>query len=184
MYYSYCRDVPQWPTTNNNHHNHVRHWPKWPLGVLNETFCHPTPMCWINWGWTPEHWCARFTGIERVSGWLLFGVIASSRSNGDVSARRSAFCCCCPAIIIIMSLSCRSLLPVAYFPLLPSLVDCCVLLQPLRCGCSSRPNSNTVTPAKLASDLGIQIDLWSENDATKTSWLGLISSSDYVIHPY
>jgi hypothetical protein len=36
----------------------------------------------------------------------------------------------------------------------------------------------------LASDLGIQIVLWSENDATKTSWLGLISSSDYVIHPY
>jgi hypothetical protein len=68
-----------------------------------------------------------------------------------------------------MSLSCRSLLPVAYFPLLPSLVDCCVLSQPLPCGCSSRPNSNTVTPAKLASDLGIQIVLWSENDATKTS---------------
>ena len=41
----------------------------------------------------------------------------------------------------------------------------------------------TVTPAKLAQDLGIQVHLWSENDAI-TSWLRLISTSDHFIHPY
>jgi hypothetical protein len=41
----------------------------------------------------------------------------------------------------------------------------------------------TVTPAKLAPDLGIQVHLWSENDAI-TSWLRLISTSDHFIHPY
>jgi hypothetical protein len=37
--------------------------------------------------------------------------------------------------------------------------------------------------AKLATDLGSQYDLCSENDAT-TSWLRLISTSDPFIHPY
>jgi hypothetical protein len=41
----------------------------------------------------------------------------------------------------------------------------------------------TITPAKLALDLGSQGHLWSENDAT-TSWLRLISTSDHFIHPY
>ncbi len=41
----------------------------------------------------------------------------------------------------------------------------------------------SVTPAKLPPDLGIQVHLRSENDAT-TSWLRLISTSDHFIHPY
>jgi hypothetical protein len=41
----------------------------------------------------------------------------------------------------------------------------------------------TVTPAKLAPDLGSQGHLWSENDAI-TSWLRLISTSDCFIHSY
>ncbi len=41
----------------------------------------------------------------------------------------------------------------------------------------------TVTPAKSAPDLGIQVHLWSENDVI-TAWLRLISSSDHFIHPY
>ena len=41
----------------------------------------------------------------------------------------------------------------------------------------------TVTPAKLAPDLGSQGHLWTENDAI-TSWLRLISTSNHFIHPY
>ncbi len=41
----------------------------------------------------------------------------------------------------------------------------------------------TVTPAKLATDLGIQVHLRSENDAI-TSCFGLISTSDPFIHTY
>ena len=41
----------------------------------------------------------------------------------------------------------------------------------------------TVTPAKLAPDLGIQVHLRSENDAI-TSCFGLISTSDPFIHTY
>jgi hypothetical protein len=41
----------------------------------------------------------------------------------------------------------------------------------------------TITPAKLAPDLGSQGHLWSENDAIK-SWLRLVSTSDRFIHPY
>ena len=40
-----------------------------------------------------------------------------------------------------------------------------------------------VTPAKLAPDFGIQVHLWSENDAI-TSWFRLIFPSDHSIHPY
>ncbi len=41
----------------------------------------------------------------------------------------------------------------------------------------------TVTPAKFAPDLGIQVNWRSGNDAT-TSCLRLISTSDCIIHPY
>ncbi len=41
----------------------------------------------------------------------------------------------------------------------------------------------TITLAKLATDLGIQVHLRSGNDAT-TSWLRLTSTSDHFIHPY
>jgi hypothetical protein len=41
----------------------------------------------------------------------------------------------------------------------------------------------TVTPAKLAPDLGSKGHLWSENDAVM-SWLRLMSTSDCLIHPY
>ncbi len=42
---------------------------------------------------------------------------------------------------------------------------------------------HTVTLAKLAPDLGIQVHLWSENDVI-TSCLRLMSPSDHSIHPY
>ena len=41
----------------------------------------------------------------------------------------------------------------------------------------------TVTPVKLAPDLGPKGHLWGEADAI-TSWLRLISTSDRFIHPY
>ncbi len=41
----------------------------------------------------------------------------------------------------------------------------------------------TITPAKLALELGIQVHLWSENDVI-TAWLRLISTSDPFIHQY
>ena len=46
-----------------------------------------------------------------------------------------------------------------------------------------RVHPYTVTPAKLAQDLGTQGHLWSENDAI-TSFLRLIGTSDHFIHPY
>ncbi len=42
---------------------------------------------------------------------------------------------------------------------------------------------DTVTPARLPPDLGIQVHLRSRNYAT-TSWLRLIFTSDHFIHPY
>ncbi len=41
----------------------------------------------------------------------------------------------------------------------------------------------TITLAKLAPDLGIQVHLWTENDVI-TSWLRLLSTSDHFIHPF
>jgi hypothetical protein len=41
----------------------------------------------------------------------------------------------------------------------------------------------TITLAKLATDLGIQVHLRSGNDA-KTSWLRMTLTSDHFIHPY
>ncbi len=65
-----------------------------------------------------------------------------------------------------------------------SILDIYKVLEPLVCclkGVWVPPY--TVTPAMLAPDLGIQVHLWSENDAT-TSWMRLISPSDPFIHPY
>jgi len=43
---------------------------------------------------------------------------------------------------------------------------------------------STITPARLAPDLGSQQGhLWSDNDVN-TSWLRLISTSDPFMHPY
>jgi hypothetical protein len=68
--------------------------------------------------------------------------------------------------------------------LLPaSSLDINKVFEPLACclkGIWVLPYS--VTPAKLAPDLGCQGHLWSENDAM-TSWLRLISTSDCFIHP-
>jgi hypothetical protein len=41
----------------------------------------------------------------------------------------------------------------------------------------------TITLAKFAPDLEIQVHLWSENDVIR-SWLRLISSADCFIFPY
>jgi hypothetical protein len=41
----------------------------------------------------------------------------------------------------------------------------------------------TITLAKLAPDLRIQVPLRSGNDAT-TSWLRMIFTSDHFMHPY
>ncbi len=69
--------------------------------------------------------------------------------------------------------------------LLPtSLLDTKKVFEPLLCclkGIWVHPY--TVTPAKLAPDLGIRVHLWSENDVIM-SWLRLISTSDSFIHPY
>ena len=62
MYNSYCRDVPQQPTANNNDHNHGRCWQKWSFSVPHEAF-HPALMHWINRGQPPKQAYALFTGI-------------------------------------------------------------------------------------------------------------------------
>jgi hypothetical protein len=65
-----------------------------------------------------------------------------------------------------------------------SIVDMNKVLEPLLCwikGIWVHPY--TITPAKLAPDLGIQVNLWSKNDVI-TSCLRLISISDHFIHPF
>ncbi len=65
-----------------------------------------------------------------------------------------------------------------------SILDMYKVLEQLVCCLKSiwvQPYS--VTLAKLPPDLGSQGYLRSRNDAT-TSWLRLISTSDYFIHPY
>jgi hypothetical protein len=65
-----------------------------------------------------------------------------------------------------------------------SILDVYKVFEPLVCclkGIWVQPYS--VTPAKLAPDLGIQVHLRSGNDATM-SWLRLISTSDHFIHSY
>jgi hypothetical protein len=60
-------------------------------------------------------------------------------------------------------------------PLHTSILDIYKVFEPLVCclkGIWAHPYS--VTPARLALDLGTQGHLWSENDAI-TSWLRLIS---------
>ncbi len=69
-------------------------------------------------------------------------------------------------------------------PLHTSLLDIYKVFEPLACylkGIGLHPY--TLTPAKLAPDLGSQGHLRRENDAI-TSWLRLISTSDHFIHPY
>jgi hypothetical protein len=69
-------------------------------------------------------------------------------------------------------------------PLHTSLVDIYKVFEPLVCclkGIWVHPY--TVTPAKLAPDLGIQVHLRCGIDAI-TSWLRLIFTSDHFIHPY
>ena len=64
-----------------------------------------------------------------------------------------------------------------------SILDIYEVFEPLACclkGIWVQPYS--ITPAKLPPDLGIQVHLWSENDAI-TSLLRLISTSDCFIHP-
>jgi hypothetical protein len=68
-------------------------------------------------------------------------------------------------------------------PLHTSIFDIYKMLGPLICclkGIWVHPY--TVRPTKLASDLGIQVHLWSENDVIMSS-LRLISTSVYFIHP-
>ena len=65
-----------------------------------------------------------------------------------------------------------------------SLLDINKVFAPLVCclkGIWMHPY--TITPARLAPDLGSQGHLWSDNDVI-TSWLRLISTSDPFIHPY
>ncbi len=65
-----------------------------------------------------------------------------------------------------------------------SILDIYKVFEPLVCCLKvTWVQPYSVTPAKLPSDLGIQVHLRSENDAT-TSWLRLISTSDCFIHPY
>ena len=69
-------------------------------------------------------------------------------------------------------------------PLHTSLLCIYKVFEPLVCGLKGMlVHPYTVTPAKLAPDLGIQVHLKSENDAI-TSCLRLISNSDHFTHPY
>jgi hypothetical protein len=65
-----------------------------------------------------------------------------------------------------------------------SILGICKVFEALVC-CLKRVcvHPYAVTPAKLAPDLGIHVDLRSGNYAIM-SWLRLISSSDSFIHPY
>jgi hypothetical protein len=65
-----------------------------------------------------------------------------------------------------------------------SILDIYKVIEPLVCclkGIWVHPY--TITPARLAPDLGSQGHLWSDNDVI-TSWLRLISTSDPFMHPY
>jgi hypothetical protein len=65
-----------------------------------------------------------------------------------------------------------------------SILDIYKVFEPFVCclkGIWVQPYS--ITLAKSPLDLGIQVHLRSGNGAT-TSWLRLISTSDYFIHPY
>ena len=65
-----------------------------------------------------------------------------------------------------------------------SILDIYKVFEPLLCCLKGiRVHPYTITPAKLAPDLGIQVHLWSVNDVIR-SWLRLISTSDPFIHPY
>jgi len=67
---------------------------------------------------------------------------------------------------------------------LTSILDTYKVFEPLICHLKVIwVHTHALTPAKLAPDLGIQVHLWIENDAI-TSWLRLISTSDYFIHPF
>ncbi len=69
-------------------------------------------------------------------------------------------------------------------PIYTSILDLYKVLELLLCslkGIWLQPY--TVSPAKLAPDLGVQVHLRSGNNAT-TSWLRLISTSDCFVHPY
>jgi len=65
-----------------------------------------------------------------------------------------------------------------------SIFDIYKVIEPLVCCLKGIwVHSYTITPARLAPDLGSQGHLWSDNDAI-TSWLRLISTSDPFMHPY
>ncbi len=67
-------------------------------------------------------------------------------------------------------------------PLHTSIVGLYIVFEPLVCclkGMWMHPY--TVTPAKLALDLGIQVHLKSGNDVI-TSWLRLILTTDHFMH--
>ncbi len=73
---------------------------------------------------------------------------------------------------------------IPFRPLHTSILDVKIVFEPLVCclkGIWVHPY--TVTLAKLAPDLGLQVHLRSGNDAT-TSWLRLILTSNHFIHPY
>ena len=68
-------------------------------------------------------------------------------------------------------------------PLHTSILDMYIVFGPLVCCLKGIwVHSYTVTPAKLALDLGIQVHLRIGNDAM-TSCSRLISTTDYFMHP-
>ncbi len=69
-------------------------------------------------------------------------------------------------------------------PLHTSLFDIYKVFEPLVCCLKGMwVHPYTITLARLAQDLGIQVHLWSENDVL-TSWLRLLFPWDHFIHPY
>ena len=63
---SYCRDMPQRPTANINHHNHGRRWWKWPSSAPHEAFC-PALMRRSNRGQPPNQADAFLLGLGGYS---------------------------------------------------------------------------------------------------------------------
>jgi hypothetical protein len=70
-------------------------------------------------------------------------------------------------------------------PLHTSLLDIYKVIEPLVC-CLEKGiwvHPYTITPAKLATDLGIQVH-WLRKHDEIMSWLRLISTSEHFIHPF
>jgi len=93
VFYSYCWDVPQRPTTNNKHHNHGRRRRKWPSSALHEAI-RPTPMHRSN---PPSKRIKILRGLEEFLVNCHCVLLPLLVVMG---------CCHRPTVVILVSLSC------------------------------------------------------------------------------